>query len=166
MSQVPAGGVEVTSSVNEQIGLPNWSHAKILVSAKAIVSTADYDAGMDFISLLVNAFAREQVETAANELNVWGGLDPNSVAVVSQAPWPVAVIDNIVELTFSMTEQISLPGDKGQNSNINILQSSKTVVGPGAEIDGFRWLVAGVKKQMRSKRDLVIANPRPWTQTS
>lgn len=162
MSEVPAGGVEVVSSCTEQVGLPNWANAKILVSAKTIVAHADFDAANVFLSALVDAVHREHVEEMAKSLNMWAGLDPNSVTTAGQAPWPITPMSN-VELTFSMSEQIPLPSpERGQNSNINILQSSKTLVTPGNEIQGYKWLSAGVKKQLNDKRTVVMANPRPW----
>lgn len=157
------GQVEVVSSTTEIVGLPNWSSVSILVSAKTTVRQEDNDAAQATLDALVNGYCRVHVERVAQSLNMSFGLPDAPASEPAQPQWTVTPADN-VEVTFSVTERISLPSlEKGQNSAVNILASAKTLAQAGAEVAALEWASASVKRQLASKRDQVRAQPRGWT---
>lgn len=157
------GFVEVTASRTEKIGLPNWSSISLLASAKTVVPMAEYDEASSFLALVVDTFINERCESIARNLNIWAGIKTNTLDQGTKAgivPQGLSIVET--EITFSRIEVVGLP----EKSNINLLESAKTVVVAGLELAGFEELSERVNKRMGEKRDVVLANQRPWTNTA
>lgn len=164
MSQsVQSGQVEIVGSYQEQIGLQNWSQVQVLVAAKRQVAQIDYDLAFATLQDIAADYGRAQVERITQSLSMQS-TPPHEP---TQQPWPAlndpSSAATPVELTFSVTERVSLPSsEKGQNHSVNLLASAKTLSQAGGELEALEWLAAGVKRQMSKKRDDVIAHPREW----
>jgi hypothetical protein len=162
MPDIPDGYVEVVHSQTEKVGLANWSFVNIMVSMKATCPWNQAEAADAYIFSVVNAFTRERAEIMANELNMWAGVEGSMQEMTEDQKMgltPVGVtFYGPSFLTFSRTETVGLP-DK---ASINLLASSQMGVAPEVAFMGFRSLAEYVAKQMKKKREVVLANPRPW----
>lgn len=156
-----AGHVEVVYSQSEKIGLPNWSFLTLMASAKTTVPEGEYDRAQDFLYVIVDTFLKERVETVARALNKWANLPTQTLGEGDkQSIVPQGTSIKSTELTFSTKETVGLP----EKSSIDLLGSVKGVADAGLELPTFEQLAAKLTAQMSAKRDLVLANPRPWTQ--
>ncbi len=159
-----AGQTEVVVSQTELIGMPNWSSASILVSAKATCAIEHEGEVDDYLAGITKAVIDNRSLRMFKALHAW------AVNVAMEAPefqttaYDVSGFGMVgnVELTFSMTERIGLP----EKSHISILSSRKTVVAPGNELAGFEYLFNAVEKKMAQRRGIVRQNPRPWIEQS
>jgi hypothetical protein len=153
------GFTEVTGSQTENIGLPNWSFIKLTASAKAIVPDVQYDQGSHFMELVTSTVVRERVESIAKQLNVWAGIE---TTVLDQGTKDGIVPQGIdyatCELSFTRIEIVGMP-DK---CSINLLESAKRVCLAGLELATLEEMADLVSARMKDKRDVVLANPRPW----
>lgn len=154
------GMTEVVYSHTEKIGMPNWSWVTVLASAKTQVPVGEYDNAFNFFHAVVNEVIKEQSEKIARALSMWAGASAQLDPGTKQGMVPQGISIQSSELTYSMTETVGLP----EKSSINLLASSKQQAPAGLELIVFDELAAKVSKQMFVKRDLVLANPRPWTQ--
>ncbi len=155
-----AGHVEVVYSQSEKIGLPNWSFLTLMASAKTTVPDAEYDLASNFLYTVVDIFIKERVETVARALNKWANLPTQTLGPGDkQSVVPQGISIKSTELTFSTKETVGLP----EKSSIDLLGSVKGVADAGLELVMFEQLAARLTAQMSEKRDLVLANPRPWT---
>lgn len=164
MNHIPDGHDEVVYSQTERAGLPNWSFVNILASAKVMVPTAQAELAYSYLFVVVNAFVRERAEMMANELNMWAGVEGSMQEMSEEQkmglnPQGITAVGNVM-LTYSRTETVGLP-DK---SSINLLASAQRGVALGTEFLNYRNLAEFVSGQMKQKREVVVANPRPWIQ--
>lgn len=152
------GLVEITYGQTEKIGLPNWSFLSFLASAKTHAKREYNDEVFAWLHDHVNGFLRERVAVVAAQLNIWAGVEGDPAPEWKPPVVPVEGIE-LVELTFSRTETVGLP----EKSSINLLASLKSSAQPEAVNTMFGTIADLVNQQMKEKRDVVLANPRPWT---
>lgn len=153
------GLVEVTYSRTEKIGLPNWSFISLMASAKVAVPREHYDVVYDWLFHEVEAFLQARTRVVAEQLNIWAGIDVSGPDPdVDHWEFPITGVD-LIEITFSRVETVGLP----EKSSINLLSSQKMLVKHDAIEHSFDILADLVGNQMKDKRDVVLANPRPWT---
>lgn len=159
-----AGQVEVVASQTEHIGMPNWSHAVILVSAKATCAIEQQEAVEDYLSGIVKAVIDNRSLRMFKALHSWATNVAMEAPEFQTTAFDVSgygMVGN-VELTFSMNERIGLP----ERSHIAIMSSRKTVCAPGSELAGYEILFNSVEKKMAQRRGIVKQNPRPWIEAS
>ena len=155
------GLAEVTYGRTEKIGLPNWSFLSLLASAKVVVPREYYNEVHDWLHNEVEAFLVARTRTVAEQLNIWAGIEDGGSDDGDTEHWEFPIDgDYLVEVTFSRTETVGLP----EKSSINLLSSLKTAARPDSIEHTFDVLGDLVNKQMKDKRDVVLANLRPWTQ--
>lgn len=154
-----AGLVEVTSSQTEKIGLPNWSFISLMASIKAQVPLAQYDAASIFFERLTNTFMKERIEAIALQLNIWAGVETSVTDPgTKEGLVPQGIDYESAELSFSRVEIVGLP----EKCSINLLESAKAQAPAGVELATFEQMAELVNARMKDKRDVVLANPRPW----
>ncbi len=159
-----AGQTEVVVSQKEHIGMPNYSHAEILVSVKATCALENEGQVDDYLSGITKAVIDNRSLRMFKALHAW------ATNVAMDAPeFQATTFDvsgygmtGIVEITYSMTERIGL----ANYSHIAIMSSRKTTVNPGCELAGFEYLFNAVEKKMAQRRGIVRQNPRPWIEAS
>jgi hypothetical protein len=150
----------VTYSQSEKIGLPNWSFVKLFASAQTTVPLEYFDATFNYFQTVVNIFIKERAEVITRALNMWAGIETTIIDQGSKdGIVPQGIPMEMSELVFSMTETVGLP----EKSSIDIFGAVKTLASAGAELAEFEQLAHKLSTQMSGKRDLVLANPRPWT---
>lgn len=160
------GAVEVVASQNEQVGLPDWSHVNVLVSAKGSIPIGYEDVGFNYLMSHAIGFLNTTIEGITRNIGIWADVAYKPDRVVLPAPDPAAAAHFVtaVEVVFSMQEQVGLPSpERGQNHNIRLMASSKMLVAAGSVDQGFAYIAQMVKKQMGEKRQMVLDNPRAWT---
>lgn len=154
-----SGLVEVTSSQTEKIGLPNWSFISLMASMKATVPLAQYDAASLFFERVTNTFMLERIEAIALQLNIWAGIETTATDPGDKAGLVPQGIDyESAELSFSRVEIVGMP----EKCSINLLESAKAQANAGLELETFEQMAELVNARMKDKRDVVLANPRPW----
>ncbi len=159
-----AGQTEVVVSQKEHIGMPNYSHAQILVSAKATCAIEHESEVDDYLAGITKAVIDNRSLRMFKALHAWAVNVPMEAPEFQATVYDVSAygIAGNVELTFSMTERIGLPN----YSNISIMSSRKTTVNPGSELVGFEYLFNAVEKKMAQRRGIVKQSPRPWVEQS
>lgn len=159
-----AGMSEVVVSQTEHIGLPNWSSASILVSAKATCEIERHDMVDDYLSGIVKAVVDNRSLRMFKALHSWATNVAMEPPEFQTTTFDVSGygIQGLVELTFGMTERIGLP----EKSHISILDSRKALATPGGELSVFEYLFNAVEKKMAQRRGIVKQNPRPWIEQS
>jgi hypothetical protein len=153
-----AGHTEVTYSRVEKVGLPNWSFMTITASAKTSGPITQHAEIYNFLFAVVEHFVKERVEAITRSLNLWAGLpstDPGEKASIV----PQGIDIGPTEVSFTVKETVGLP----EKSSLDIFASSKALADVGVELTTLEHVAGLVMTQMAGKRDIVLANPRPWT---
>lgn len=159
--RLETGGMcQVNYSRSERVGLPNWSFVTITASATTIGPLQQHEQIYNFLFEMIEHFVKERVESITRSLNLWAGLpstDPGEkVSIV-----PQGIDIGETEVSFTMKETVGLP----EKSSLDIFASSKALADAGTELSTLEHVAALVITQMAGKRDIVLANPRPWTVT-
>lgn len=155
------GKTEVTYSRTEKVGLPNWSFMGLTAYAKSTVPTEQYDAGYDFLFNVVETFLSERTEAAMRALNLWAGATTIIPEVTKQMIVPQGIDLVGTEVGFTVKETVGLP----EKSSIDIFASSKRAAALGDELRSLEEVGLVLSAQLKAKRDVVIAKPRPWIQS-
>lgn len=154
-----SGFHDVTYTSSETIGLPNWSQIQIFAAAKTTVPLEHFDSTFDYLFLVVNTFIKERCEKITRAMNMWSGDTQTLDQGTKDGIVPQGIPITSTELTFTMKERVGQPN----KSSVEIFAAVKGLASPGAEFQGLEALASKLSAQMAMKRDIVIANRRPWT---